>query len=103
MTSNRLSIASSDPPGVQDPALPSTSEREVEIIWLIVTITGIAVILAIFFVWKISARRSEVNPPVTHQAKAKGTSASRFCTNCGHPTGKNDKFCRKCGSALQGE
>jgi hypothetical protein len=103
MTTAQLSVARSAPQSTQESALPSTSTGNVGFKWFIMVIVGIVIIIVIFYVWKSGARRAEINRPVTHRAEAKGTSASRFCTNCGHPTGKNDKFCRKCGAALRGE
>ena len=102
MTSAQLSVASSAPPGVQEPALPSSLKGKVGLNLPLVAIVGIVIIIAIFFVWKTGARRAEVNRPVTHQAKSKATSPSKFCTKCGNPIGKRDSFCSKCGSALKG-
>jgi hypothetical protein len=101
MTSRQLSVAKSVPPGRQETVVPPTTKGKVGI-WPIMVIVGIVIILAIFFVWKSGARRTEANRQVTPQAKSKATSPSRFCTKCGNPTGKDDRFCGKCGLALKG-
>ena len=31
---------------------------------------------------------------------ANGNGRSRYCSNCGHPAGSDDRFCGKCGHAL---
>ena len=102
MTSAQLSVERSASPGVQETPFPSTSKGKFDMTWPIVVIVVIVIIMVIFFVWKIGARRSEVNRPVTQQAKSKSTSPSRFCPNCGSPSGEADRFCSKCGSALKG-
>ncbi len=102
MTKGELSVERSASSGAQETVLPSTSKGKVGVIWPIGVIVGIVTIMVILFGWKIAARRSEVNRPVTQQAKSKSTSPSRFCPNCGSPSGEADRFCSKCGSALKG-
>ena len=102
MTSDQLSFVGSASPGTQVPALPSASQGSVGFNWSIVVIVGAFIIIVFVLVWQIATRRAASTAPVTQQAKAKATSPSEFCTNCGNQTGKDDKFCSKCGSALKG-
>jgi predicted amidophosphoribosyltransferase len=62
-----------------------------------------SIIIVILFVWKIATRRGRAKPPRTHHARAKSQYHSKFCPNCGNPTGKDDRFCSNCGTALHGE
>jgi zinc-ribbon domain len=99
MTSAQLSVASSVPPGVQETALPSTLKADTGVNWIIVAVVLSGIILVTVLVWHTATRRSASNGSISHHKK----SHSKFCTNCGNPTGKDDRFCGKCGSALQGE
>jgi hypothetical protein len=102
MTTAQLSVESLAPSKtrVQEPGLPSTSKADAGINWPIVAVVVSSIILVIVFVWLTTTRRPGVNRPITHHAKAKRKSPSKFCPNCGNPTGKDDRFCSKCGSAL---
>jgi hypothetical protein len=103
MSSSQLSIASSAPPDVQEPASPLTAKGKVGIYWPIVAIVVGGIIVLIVLVWQIATRRATSTLPANHKANAKTTSSSRFCPNCGNQIGENDRFCGKCGSALPGE
>jgi hypothetical protein len=71
--------------------------------WSIVAAVVGSIIIVILFVWQIATRRGRANPPRAHHAKAKSQYPSKFCPNCGNPTGKDDRFCSNCGTALHGE
>jgi len=105
MTTAKLSVESLAPPNtqVQGPGLPSTLKADEGTNWPIVAVVMTGIILVIVFVWLTTSRRAGFNRHKTHDAKAKIKSPSDFCRNCGKPTGKDDRFCSNCGSALKGE
>jgi hypothetical protein len=103
MTTDKLSAENLPPPQarVQKPESPSTPRADKGINWPIVTVVIAAIILAMVFVWMAATRRARRNLQVPRQTKGKSKSPSGFCSNCGNPTDKNDRFCSKCGSALK--
>ncbi len=105
MTKAQLSVEYLAPPSarVQEPGVPATLNNGTGIHWPIATVAVFGIIIVIFIVWQIATRRAASNRSITHHAKAKNQSLSKFCHNCGNPTSKNDRFCRKCRAALQGE
>jgi hypothetical protein len=104
MTTAKFSVESLAPPKtrVQEPGLPSTLKADEGTNWPIVAVVVIGIILVILFIWLTAIRRARSSRHKTHHAKAEIKSPSKFCRNCGKPTGKDDRFCSKCGSALQG-
>jgi hypothetical protein len=103
MTTDKLSAESLPPPQarVRRPESPSTPKGDKGINWPIVSVVIAAIILAMFFVWMAATRRARQKLQAPRHIKGKTKSPSGFCTNCGNPTGKNDRFCSKCGSALK--
>ena len=105
MTKAQLSVESLAPPSsrVQKPELPSTLNTDTGIHWPIVAVVVGGIVIVIVFVWQIATRRAAPNRSITQHAKTKKQSLSKFCRNCGNPSGKDDRFCRKCGTALKDE
>lgn len=103
MTTAKLSAESLPPPQarLQESGIPSTSQGDVGIKWPFVALVLGGMILVFLFVWLTATRRARPNRQETRPAKAKIKSPSKFCPNCGNQTGKNDRFCSKCGSALK--
>jgi hypothetical protein len=102
MDSDQLSVAGLTSSGVQESASPLTAKGKAGINWSIVVVVVGGVIILIVLVWEITARRAGSTGSERHQAESKSKTPSRYCTNCGNPTAKEDKFCSKCGSALSG-
>ena len=105
MTTAQLSVESLAPPNtrVQEPGLPSTTNTDAGINWPIVAVVVGGIIMVIVFFWQIATRRAASNRSVTQDAKAQKQSHVKFCRNCGNQMDKDDRFCSKCGKALQGE
>ncbi len=111
MTNAQLSVESVAPPGsnvkkasnLQEAELPAASNTGTGLNWPIVAVVVGSMIIIIVFVWQIATHRAASKRARTHPVKTKGQSLAKFCHNCGDPSGKDDKFCRKCGTALQGE
>jgi hypothetical protein len=104
MTMAQLSIESLAPPStrVKEPGLPSTSNTAAGINWSIIAVVVGGIIIVIVFVWQIATSRAASSRPITHHSKVKNQSHAKFCRNCGNPIDKDDGFCSKCGTALQG-
>ncbi len=72
--------------------------------WRLVTI-GIAIVLvmAVLVVWWLRRQSMAVEtPPVSKGRKRKRpvetTTLPKYCPNCGHPFGPNDRYCAMCGT-----
>jgi hypothetical protein len=104
MTMPQLSAQSLAPQGTsgQETGLPSTSKTDTGINWPTIAVVG-GIIIVIIFVWQISTRRTASNGPITRPTKSRKLSHSKFCHNCGNQIGKDDRFCSKCGTDLQGD
>ncbi len=85
---------------VQEPKLPSTSKTTAGVNWSFVAVVLICIIIVIVFVLKITTGRAGPDRPITSHEKSKTQSRAKFCSNCGSPKDKDDKFCRKCGTGL---
>ena len=105
MTTDKLSVDGLAPrqASAPKPESPSTRKPDKGINWPIVAVIMAAIILAMVFVWMAATRRARRSLQVNRPKKGKTKSPSRFCTNCGNPTDKEDRFCSKCGSALKGK
>ena len=105
MMTDKLSVESLAPPKtpVQKPKSQSTLKTDKGINWPIAAVVVAGIILAMVFVWMAATRRERLKQQIPRQKKGKTKSPSRFCSNCGKPTGKDDRFCSKCGSALKGK
>ncbi len=102
MTMAKLSAESLTPSSerVQEPKLPSTLKTAAGVNWPIVAVVVICIIIVIVFVRKITTGRAGPDRPITSHEKSKKRSRANFCSNCGSPKDKDDRFCRKCGTAL---
>jgi hypothetical protein len=105
MTTAQLSVESLAPPNtrVQEPGLPSTTNTDAGINWPIVAVVVGGIIMVIIFFWQIATSRAATSRPGTHHAKAQKQLYAKFCRNCGNSIDKDDRFCSKCGTALQDE
>jgi ribosomal protein S27AE len=88
---------------VQGSGVNASLNTKAGINWAIVASVVGSLSILIIFVWEVTTRRGRVNQPRTHQAKDKSQYHSKFCPNCGNPTGKDDRFCSNCGTALHSE
>ncbi|MGD8226944.1 MAG: zinc ribbon domain-containing protein [Desulfobacteraceae bacterium] len=105
MTTDKLSVEGLAPrqASAPKPESQTTTKTHRGINWPIVVVIIAAIILAMVFVWMGATRRARRNLQVARHKKGKTKSPSRFCSNCGNPTDKEDRFCSKCGSALKGK
>jgi hypothetical protein len=105
MTTAQLSAENLSAPltRVQGSGVNSSLNSKAGTNWSIVAAVVGSIIIVILFVWQIATRRRRATPPRTHQARAKSQYHSKFCPNCGNPTGKDDRFCSNCGTALHSE
>lgn len=105
MTTDKLSVESLAPPKTRAPKpdSPSSPRPDKGLNWPIVAVVVVGIILVMVFVWMAATRRARLNLQKPNHKKGKTKSPSRFCSNCGNPTGKEDRFCSKCGSALKGK
>jgi hypothetical protein len=105
MTTDKLSVDSLAPPQARAPKTesPAAVKTGKGINWSIVAVIAAGIILAMVFVWMAATRRAKLKQKIPRDKKGKTKSISRFCSNCGNPTDKEDRFCSKCGSALKGK
>jgi len=105
MMTDKLSVESLALPKapVQEPGLPSASKGDVGIDWPIAAVVMAGMILVTVLVWMVATHRARSNRHIPRHAKGKTKSRSGFCSDCGNPIGKDDRFCSQCGSALKGK
>lgn len=105
MTMAQLSVESLAPPStrVQEPGLPSTTNTDAGINWPIVAVVLGGIIMVIIFFWHMATSRAAFRRPRTHHANTQKQFNAKFCRNCGNSIDKDDRFCSKCGTALQDE
>jgi hypothetical protein len=105
MMTDKLSVEGLAPLKTRAPKPESSSPLKADkgLNWPIVVVIIAAIILAMVFVWMAATRRARLNRQIPRHKKGRTKSPSRFCSNCGNPTDKEDKFCSKCGSALKGK
>jgi hypothetical protein len=104
MTAAQLSVASLAPPRTSDQESGSSPppNTRVKTNWSIIAVVMGILIMLIVFIWQIITSRGESNQPITRDAEAQEHSHPKFCRHCGNPIIKKDRFCGKCGTAVQG-
>lgn len=102
MSSDQLSLARIPPAntGTQPSVRPAAPFGGIRFSWALVAVVAGTVIIIGALIWQIASRRrsSDIRKPV--DSSVQNGSGARFCSNCGEPVDKGDKFCRGCGSEL---
>ena len=95
----QLSLASLPPQNTG--GQPAAPDRSLGFSWALVALVGGGFIIIGALIWQIALRRrsTEIHKPIDKPVE-KRPGASKFCSNCGEPTDKGDRFCRECGSEL---
>jgi hypothetical protein len=103
MSSDQLSLASipSANSGTQPSVKQAAPAAGIRFSWALAAVAAGAVIIIGALIWHIASRRRSPDIHNHPEPRAeKRSEPSRFCSNCGEPIGKGDKFCRECGSEL---
>jgi hypothetical protein len=96
------------------PFLDAVPVEESGFDWQLLLVALGVLILAATAVWYLASNRAATNkrrPPKpkpqstrkTAAAQASHTSKANFCHQCGEPLQAEDKFCRRCGTAVKGK
>jgi len=104
MTAAQLSVESLAPPStpVQEPGSSPPPNTKVRTNWSIIAVVMGILIMLIVFIWQIITSRAASDRPITQDAEDQKHSRAKFCHHCGNPIDKEDRFCGKCGAAVQG-
>ena len=68
--------------------------------WALVAIIVGGFLIFGALIWQVASRRPAASTRNSDDLLGKKQSQAKFCTNCGEPIEKGDRFCRGCGSEL---